>query len=35
VAFDAFRIVSGNGLKVAIEVGLMATMQGGCRPAKT
>ena len=28
VAFDAFRMVGGNGLKVAIEVGLMATNAG-------
>ncbi len=28
VVFDAFRIVGGNGLKVAIEVALMATNAG-------
>jgi len=28
VVFDAFRMVGGNGLKVAIEVGLMATNAG-------
>ncbi len=28
VVFDAFRMVGGNGLKVAVEVGLMATNAG-------
>jgi hypothetical protein len=28
LVFDAFRMVGGNGLKVAIEVGLMATNAG-------
>lgn len=32
VIFDAFRLVGGNGLKVAIEVGLMATDGGIVRP---
>lgn len=31
VIFDAFRLVGGNGLKVAIEVGLMATDGGVIR----
>jgi hypothetical protein len=32
--FDAFRIVGGNGLKVAIEVGLMATDGGVVQPGE-
>ncbi len=32
--FDAFRIVGGNGLKVAIEVGLMATDGGAVQPGQ-
>lgn len=34
VAFDAFRIVGGNGLKVAIEVTLMATNTGRLAPGQ-
>jgi hypothetical protein len=34
VAFDAFRLVGGNGLKVAIEVGLMATNAGKLPPGE-
>lgn len=32
VVFDAFRMVGGNGLKVAIEVALMATNVGKVKP---
>jgi len=32
--FDAFRMVGGNGLKVAIEVGLMATDGGAVQPGE-
>jgi hypothetical protein len=32
IVFDAFRMVGGNGLKVAIEVGLMATDGGFISP---
>ncbi|HEX9117172.1 MAG TPA: hypothetical protein VGA61_13980, partial [Anaerolineae bacterium] len=34
VAFDAFRIVGGNGLKVSIEVALMATNAGVLEPGQ-
>jgi hypothetical protein len=34
VAFDAFRMVGGNGLKVAIEVALMATNGGAIPPGQ-
>ncbi len=34
VVFDAFRIVGGNGLKVAIEVALMATNGGVIQPGQ-
>jgi hypothetical protein len=34
VVFDAFRMVGGNGLKVAIEVGLMAANAGKVKPEK-
>lgn len=34
VVFDAFRMVGGNGLKVAIEVGLMATNAGKVAPGQ-
>ena len=34
VAFDAFRMVGGNGLKVAIEVGLMATNADRLKPGE-
>lgn len=34
VVFDAFRMVGGNGLKVAVEVGLMATDGGAIRPGE-
>lgn len=32
--FDAFRMVGGNGLKVATEVGLMATNAGKVAPGQ-
>ncbi len=34
VVFDAFRMVGGNGLKVAIEVALMATNGGVIQPGQ-
>jgi uncharacterized protein len=34
VVFDAFRMVGGNGLKVAIEVALMATNAGVIQPGQ-
>ncbi len=34
VVFDAFRMVGGNGLKVAIEVALMATNAGRIQPGQ-
>ncbi len=34
VVFDAFRMVGGNGLKVAIEVALMATNAGAVAPGQ-
>ncbi|HEX9115667.1 MAG TPA: hypothetical protein VGA61_06330 [Anaerolineae bacterium] len=34
VVFDAFRMVGGNGLKVAIEVALMATNAGAVPPGQ-
>jgi uncharacterized protein len=34
VVFDAFRMVGGNGMKVAIEVALMATNAGRIQPGR-
>ncbi len=34
VVFDAFRMVGGNGLKVAIEAALMATNSGRLQPGR-